>query len=62
MEAECVACSFTIQEAVWLRRFLQDIGVVKTAFELVALYCDNMAELAYDKDLKYHGKTKHIQI
>ena len=51
MEAEYVACSLAIQEAVWLRRFLQDIGVVKIAFEPVTLYYEN-----------YHGKTKHIQI
>ena len=25
-------------------------------------YCDNMVALAYAKDLKYHGMTKHIQI
>ena len=57
-----VACSSTIHEAVWLRRFLQDIGVVKTTFEPVTLYCDSMDALAYIKDSKYHGKTKHIQI
>ena len=28
----------------------------------MTLYCDNMAALAYANDLKYHGKTKHIQI
>ena len=60
MEAEYVACSSAIQEAVWLRRFLQDIGVVKTTFEAVTLYCDSMVALAYAKDPKYHGKTKHI--
>ena len=62
MEAKYVVCSSAIQEEVWLRRFLQDIRVVKTTFEPVTLYCDNMAALAYAKDLKYHGKTKHIQI
>ena len=62
MEAEYVACSLAIQEAVWLRRFLQDIAVVKTNFEPVTLYCDRMATLAYAKDSKYHGKAKHIQI
>ena len=60
MEVEYVACSSAIQETIWLRRFLQDIGVVKTAFEPVILYCDSMAELAYAKNPKYHGKTKHI--
>ena len=28
----------------------------------MTLYCDSMATLAYAKDLKYHGKTKDIQI
>ena len=62
MEVEYVACSLAIQEAVWMRIFLQDIGVVKTTFEPVTLYCDSMATLAYAKNLKYHGKTKHIHI
>ena len=62
MEAEYVAYTLAIQEAVWLKRFLQDLEVVKTTFELVILYCDSMAALAYTKDPKYHGKIKHIQI
>ena len=62
MEAEYVACSSVIHEAVWLRRFLHDIGVVKTTFEPMTLYCDSMAALAYAKDPKYHMKTKHIHI
>ena len=62
MEAEYIGCSSAIQETVWLRRFLQNIGVVKTAFEPVTLYCDSMVALAYANDPKYHGKTKHIQI
>ena len=28
----------------------------------MTLYCDSMAALAYARDPKYHGKTKHIQI
>ena len=62
MEAEYVAYSLAIQEAVWLKRFLQDLEVVKIAFEPMTFYCDSMAALAYAKDLRYHGKTKHIQI
>ena len=41
---------------------MQDIGIVKTTFDPVTLYCDSMAALAYAKDPKYHGKTKHIKI
>ena len=53
MEAKYVACSSAIQEAVWLRRFLQNIGVVKTTFESMTLYCDNMDALAYAKGKGY---------
>ena len=28
----------------------------------VTIYSDSMAALAYAKDSKYHGKTKHIEI
>ena len=62
MEVEYVACSSAIQEAVWLRRFLQHLEIVKITYEPMTIYCDSMAALAYAKDLKYHGKTKHIQI
>ena len=62
MEAEYVVCSSAIQEVVWLRRFFQNIRVVKKTFEPVTFCYDNMAALAYAKDPKYHGKTKHIHI
>lgn len=61
-EAEYVACSLVAQEVVWLRRFLQDIEIVKTASECVTLYCDNMRHLPILRIQKYHGKTKHIHI
>ena len=60
MEVEYVACSSVIQEAVWLRRFLQHLEIVKTTSKLVTIYCDSMVALAYANDPKHHGKTKHI--
>ena len=60
MEAEYVACSSVIQEAIWLRRFLQHLEIVKTTYKPMTIYCDNMDALDYAKDPKYHGKTKHI--
>ena len=61
MEAEYVACSVATQDAVWLRSFLQHLEIVKTALELVTIFCDNNAALAVVKDPKYHEKTKHIK-
>ena len=60
MEAEFVACSAAVQEAVWLRRFLQSLGIVKGSSELTIIYSDSQVAIAYVKDLKYQGRTKHI--
>ena len=62
MEVEYVAYSTAIQEAVWLKRFFQNLEVVKDASDPVTVHCDGMAALAYVKNSKYHGKTKHINI
>ncbi|GMP50698.1 hypothetical protein CsSME_00017211 [Camellia sinensis var. sinensis] len=62
MEAEFVACSSVVQEAVWLRRFLQHLDVVTHTSDPVTIHCDSMAALAYAKDPKYHGRTKHIDL
>ena len=62
MESEYVACSAAVQEAVWLRRFLQRLDIVASVIDPVTIYSDSMATLAYAKDPKYLGKTKHIEI
>ena len=62
MESEYVACSAAVQEAVWLRRFLQRLSISDHAAEAVLVYCDSTSAIAYAKDPKYHGKSKHIGI
>ena len=62
MEAEYVACSATVQEAIWLRRFLRHLGSSPHGDEAVLIYSDSTSALAYAKDPKYHGKSKHIDI
>ena len=60
MEAEFVAFSTAAQEAIWLKRFLYHFGVVEPVSQPVVVYSDSEAAIAYTKDPKYHGKTKHI--
>ena len=60
MEPKYVALGLAVQEAVWLRRFLRQIGVTAYAQEAVLVYGDSTSALAYTKDPKYHGKSKHI--
>ena len=62
MEAEYIACSAAVQEAVWLRRFLKHLDICTDSSDPVIIFCDSTAALAYAKDSKYHGRTKHIDI
>ena len=59
-EAEYVALSMATQEAVWLRRLLNDVGVqVDTA---TTLYEDNQGAIDLSKNPKHHNRTKHIDV
>ena len=62
MESEYVVCAAVVQEVIWLKRFLQRLGITTHFEEAVTLYSDSTAALAYAKDPKYHGKSKHIEI
>ena len=52
--------SATTQEVVRLKRFLCYLNVVKHISQPVVVYSDSEVAIAYTKDPKYHGKTKHI--
>ena len=62
MDSEYVAYSAAVQEGVWLRRFITELGFVARASEPVTIHCSSIATLAYAKDPKYNGKTKQIDI
>jgi hypothetical protein len=60
-EAEYVAASEACKEAVWLKKFLHDLGCVPAAKEAITLYCDNSGAVAQAKDPRNHQKQKHIE-
>ena len=62
MEADYVACSAAVQEGVWLKMFLHSLSFLPQGNKVVLVYCDNTSALAYAKDPKYYGKSKHIDI
>lgn len=61
MEAEYVACSLAVQEAMWLRYFLQDLNLTPRPNYPVEMRCDNTGTIDFAKDPKFHRKTKHIK-
>ena len=61
MEAEYVATSEAAKEAVWLKKFLSDLGVMRMEQVLITLFCDNSGVVAQSKDPRNHKKGKHIE-
>ena len=59
-EAEYMALSSAAQEAVWLRRLLNDIGLTQETPSLI--YEDNRGAIQLSKNAKFHNRTKHIDI
>ena len=46
MEAEYVAACKATKEAVWLKKFLSDLGVVRMEQVPITLFCDNSVAVA----------------
>ena len=61
MEAEYVASCEAVKEAIWLKKFLSDLGVVRSEQVPITLFCDNSGAVAQSKDPRNHKKGKHIE-
>ena len=61
MEAEYVAACEVAKEAVGLKKFLSNLGVVRIKQVLITLFCDNSGAIAQSKDPRNHQKGKHIE-
>ncbi|KAK1610559.1 hypothetical protein QYE76_034232 [Lolium multiflorum] len=45
-ESEYIAASEASSEAVWMKRFIVELGVVPSALDPLIIYCDNMGAIA----------------
>ena len=59
-EAEYITASDDTKEAVWLKKFITDLGVVPTISDLIPLLCDNNGAIPQAKEPRSHQKSKHI--
>ena len=59
-EAEYIAASETAKEAVWVKKFVTELGVVPSISEPVVVYCDNTGAIAQAKEPRSHHRSKHI--
>ncbi|KAI3708350.1 hypothetical protein L2E82_37518 [Cichorium intybus] len=60
LESEYVAASEAAQEAVWMRKFIEDLGVVPSIRDPIEIFCDNLGAIAQAKEPRLYQKTKHI--
>jgi hypothetical protein len=60
-EAEYIAAAEAAQEGVWLKEFTTELGVVPSALDPIAIYCDNTGAIANAKEPRSHKNSKHIK-
>ncbi|CAA7021416.1 unnamed protein product [Microthlaspi erraticum] len=60
-EAEYIAASEAAKEAVWIRKFITELGVIPSISGPVDLYCDNNGVIAQAKEPRSHQKSKYIE-
>ncbi|KAH9688421.1 hypothetical protein KPL70_015118 [Citrus sinensis] len=58
-EAEYMAATEAVKEAIWLKDLLGDLRVIQ---ENIAVFCDNQSAVFLVKDRTYHARTKHIDV
>ena len=60
MESEYIAACEAANEAVWLRKFIIELGVFPSAQDPVILFCDNTGAIPNAKEPRSHSTAKHI--
>ncbi|KAL0434079.1 UNVERIFIED_CONTAM: Retrovirus-related Pol polyprotein from transposon TNT 1-94 [Sesamum latifolium] len=59
-EAEYIAASEAAKEAVWMKNYIQELGVVPSISEPIVIFCDNNRAIAQAKEPRSHHHSKHI--
>ncbi|EFN65994.1 Retrovirus-related Pol polyprotein from transposon TNT 1-94, partial [Camponotus floridanus] len=59
-EAEYMALTESSKEAIFLRRFLIELG--SNDLSGIIIYCDNQSAMKLTENPVYHGRSKHIDI
>ncbi|KAK1649170.1 hypothetical protein QYE76_066975, partial [Lolium multiflorum] len=61
-ESEYIAASEASSEAVWMKRFIIELGVVPSALDPLVIYCDNTGAIANAREPRSHKKLRHIKL
>ena len=58
-EAEYMAVTEAVKEAIWLRGLLEELGISQRS---VTIHCDSMSAIYLAKNQVFHARTKHIDV
>lgn len=58
-EAEFVALTEAVKEALWIQGLMKDMGFEQ---ERVSVWCDSQSAISLSKNNTFHGRTKHVAI
>ena len=58
-EAEYMAATEAIKEAIWLHGLISDLGIVQ---DHVDVFCDSQSAIHLAKNQVHHSRTKHIDV
>ncbi len=59
-EAEYIAASEATKKAVWIKKFITELGVVPSISDTIELRYDNNGAIAQAKEPRSHQRSKHI--
>ncbi|KAL0445614.1 UNVERIFIED_CONTAM: Retrovirus-related Pol polyprotein from transposon TNT 1-94 [Sesamum latifolium] len=59
-EAEYIAASEAAEEAVWMKNYIQELGVVPSIAGPVVIFCNDNGAIAQAKESRSHHHSKHI--
>src|SRR4051812_21688763 len=61
MESEFIALDKCVEEAEWLRQFLQDIPNWTKPVPAICIHCDSQSAIGRAQSNMYNGKSRHIR-
>ncbi|KAL0423359.1 UNVERIFIED_CONTAM: Retrovirus-related Pol polyprotein from transposon TNT 1-94 [Sesamum radiatum] len=59
-EAEYIVASEAAKEAVWMKNYIQELGVAPSIAKHVVIFCSNNGAIARAKEPRSHHRSKHI--
>jgi hypothetical protein len=63
MEAEYMAMSFAVQEAMWIRALAKEFNIeTNCPEEAIHVFCDSQSAISLASTSAYHAKSKHIDV